>query len=120
MISETAKRIARGSIEKLEIGDMSVVKEWSFAGDIVEGIWLLVNQNRIFEANISSGIGFSIKEWVELCFNLIGKNYNDYLIENNNFISSYKKLVSVNDLIVSIGYKPKIDFKQLAILMMNS
>lgn len=119
MISETAKRIARGNIEKLEIGNMSVVKEWSYAGDIVEGIWLLVNQNRIFEANISSGIGFSIKEWVELCFNLIGKNYNDYLIENNNFISSYKKLVSVNDLIVSIGYKPKIDFKKLAILMVN-
>lgn len=38
MISETAKRIARGNIEKLEIGNMSVVKEWSYAGDIVEEI----------------------------------------------------------------------------------
>ena len=120
MISETAKRIARGSIEKLEIGDMSVVKEWSFAGDIVEGIWLLVNQNEIFEANISNGEGHSIKEWITECFYLIDKNYADYVIENNNFISSYKKLVSVNDLIVSINYKPTIDFKQLAILMMNS
>lgn len=119
MISETAKRIAAGSNEKLEIGDMSVIKEWSYAGDIVEGIWLLVNQNEIFEANISSGEGHSIKEWITECFYLIDKNYADYVIENNNFISSYKKLVSVNDLIVSIGYTPKIDFKKLAILMVN-
>lgn len=118
-ISETAKRISAGSPEKLEIGDMSVIKEWSYAGDIVEGIWLLVNQDKIFEANISSGDGHTIKEWIELCFNLIGKNYKDYIIENQNFISSYQKLVSVNDLIVSIGYKPKIDFKKLRSLMMK-
>ncbi len=118
-IAETVKRIAAGSNEKLEIGDMSVVKEWSYAGDIVEGIWLLVNQNNIFETNISSGIGYSIREWVELCFSLIEKNYKDYVIENHNFISSYKKLVSVNSLIVSIGYDPKINLKKLAVLMMN-
>jgi len=119
MISETVKRIAAGSKEKLEIGNMSVVKEWSYAGDIVKGIWLLVNQNEIFEANISNGEGYSIKEWIAECFKLINKNYEDYVVVNDKFITSYKKLVSVNDLIVSIGYKPTIDFKKLAILMMN-
>ncbi|MEQ1554335.1 MAG: GDP-mannose 4,6-dehydratase, partial [Ferruginibacter sp.] len=79
-ISEAAKRIAAGSNEKLEIGDISVIKEWSFAGDIVQGIWLFINQDKIFEANISSGIGYSIKEWVETCFGLIGKNFEDYII----------------------------------------
>ena len=120
MISETVKRIAAGSTEKLEIGDMSVVKEWSFAGDIVEGIWLLVNQNELFEANISSGIGHSIEEWIKQCFSLINKNYKNYVIENHNFVSSYKKLVSVNNLIVSIGYNPQTDFKQLATIMMRT
>ena len=119
MISETAKRIAAGSVEKLEIGDMSVIKEWSYAGDIVEGIWLLVNQDKIFEANISSGMGYSIQEWIVECFSLINKNYEDYIVVNHNFVSIYKKLVSTNDLIVSIGYKPLIDFKHLAKLMMK-
>ena len=117
MISEAAKRITAGSREKLEIGDMSVIKEWSFAGDIVEGIWILVNQDNIFEANISSGEGFSIKEWVEECFKIVGKDYRNYVIENSNFKSAYKKLVSDNTLIKSIGYNPKIGFKQLAQLM---
>ncbi len=118
-ISEAVKRIGAGSNEKLEIGDLSVVKEWSFAGDIVEGIWLLVNQDEIFEVNISSGEGHSIKEWVEECFKIVGKNYKDYVVENGNFKSSYKKLVSDNTLIKSIGYKTNINLQALALMMLD-
>ncbi len=119
MISEAAKRIAAGSNEKLEIGDMSVIKEWSFAGDIVQGIWLLVNQDKIFEANISGGEGHSIQDWVEECFKIIGKEYKNHVTANNNFKSSYKKLVSDNTLIKSLGYKPNISFSQLAKMMIT-
>jgi GDPmannose 4,6-dehydratase len=119
MISEAAKRIAAGSNEKLEIGDMTVVKEWSYAGDIVEGIWLLVNQGEVFEANISSGEGYSIQEWIEECFKLVGKDYKNYIVENSNFKSSYKKLVSDNKLIISLGYKPKVSFYKLANIMID-
>jgi GDPmannose 4,6-dehydratase len=114
MISETVKRIAAGSNEKLEIGDMSVIKEWSFAGDIVHGIWLLVNQDNIFEANISSGEGHSIKEWIEECFKIVGIDYRDFVVSNSNFKSTYSKLVSDNSLIKSLGYKSHVSFKELA------
>lgn len=114
MISETAKRIAAGSNEKLKIGDMSVIKEWSFAGDIVEGIWLLVNQDDIFEANIGSGIGYSIKEWIEQCFSILNLNVEENITKRKGFSSSYKILVSDNSIIESIGYKEKVGFKELA------
>jgi GDPmannose 4,6-dehydratase len=120
MISETVKRIAAGSNEKLEIGDMSVIKEWSYAGDIVKGIWLLVNQELLFEANISSGEGYSIKEWIEECFKLVDLNLRDNIIERNDFISSYKKLISDNSLIKTLGYKPDVSFHDLAKLMMSN
>ena len=119
MISETAKRIAAGSNEKLEIGDMSVIKEWSYAGDIVEGIWLLVNQDIIFEANISSGIGFSIKEWIIECFGIAEINMKDFVIQRKDFVINYKKLISDNSIIKKMGYKPKISFTQLAKIMMQ-
>jgi GDPmannose 4,6-dehydratase len=118
-ISEAAKRIGKGSNEKLEIGDLSVIKEWSFAGDIVKGIWMLVNQDNIFEANISSGIGYSIQEWVAACFGLVGKNYKDYVIENNNFVSAYKILISDNALIKSLGYSNEVSFSNLAKMMVE-
>ena len=118
-ISAAVERIGKGSDEKLEIGDMSVVKEWAYAGDIAEGIWLLINQETIFEANISNGEGYSIKEWIEECFKLIKKDYFEYIIQNYNFVSSYKKLVSDNTIISALGYSPKISFTNLARMMVN-
>ena len=118
-IAATAVRISNGSDEKLEIGDMSVIKEWSFAGDIVEGVWLLVNQEQIFEANIGSGLGYSILDWVKECFSLIGKDYQNYVIEKNDFKSEYKQLVSDVRLITSIGFLPKVSFKELAKMMVD-
>ncbi len=118
-IAATAVRISNGSDEKLEIGDMSVIKEWSFAGDIVEGVWLLVNQEQIFEANIGSGLGYSILDWVKECFSHIGKDYQDYVIEKNDFKSEYKQLVSDVRLITSIGFLPKVSFKELAKMMVD-
>ena len=119
MISETVKRIAAGSNEKLKIGDMSVVKEWSYADDIVRGIWLLINQDKIFEANIGSGIGYSIKEWMEVCFKLVSLNMNENVEIKNDFVSSYKKLISDNSVIKSLGYQPEVSFSNFAKMMMD-
>lgn len=113
-ISAAAVRIANGSNEKLEIGDLNAVKEWSFAGDIVKGIWLLVNQENIFEANISNGEGYSIQDWTKLCFMNEGLNYEDHVVQAAGFTSSYKKLVSDNSVIKSLGYVPTVSFEMLA------
>ena len=119
-ISAAAKRISTGSAEKLEIGDMSVIKEWAFAGDIVQGIWIFINQDKIYEANISSGLGYSIKDWVDTCFKIIGKDYRDYVIERNDFKAEYKQLVSDASLIHSIGFTPQVSFYELAQMMISN
>ncbi len=118
-ISTAAIRIAKGSNEKLEIGDMDAVKEWSFAGDIVKGIWLLVNQENVFEANISSGEGHSIREWAELCFKKKSLRYEDYTVRVAGFASPYQQLVSDNTVIRSLGYVPEVSFEALAEKMLT-
>jgi GDPmannose 4,6-dehydratase len=118
-IAEAAKRITAGSNEKLTIGDIDAIKEYSYAGDIVKGIWTLVKQDEIFEANISSGKGYSIKEWLQECFSLVNKDWQEHIVANPDFISGYKQLVSDPSLIFSLGWKPEVDFKELAKLMMK-
>lgn len=118
-IAATAVRVASGIEDKIEIGDMSVVKEWTYAGDIVEGIWLLVNQDTIFEANISSGLGYSILDWIKVCFKLIGKDYQHYIYQNNNYKAEYQQLVSNPSLINSLGFQPKVSFEALAKMMIH-
>ena len=118
-IAEAAKRIAAGSNEKLAIGDIDAVKEYTYAGDIVSGIWTLVNQEEITEANISSGIGYSIKDWLDQCFSLVNLDWQNHVTINTDFISTYRQLVSDPSRINSLGWKPEISFEELAKLMMQ-
>lgn len=118
-IFETAKRIANGASDKLEIGDLAAEKEYTYAGDIVEAIWKLVNQTGIYEANIGSGICYSVKEWIQLCCEKFDLSYNDFVTINNSYVSPYQKLVSNNSLIKSLGWNPQIDIYQLFELMKN-
>lgn len=118
-IAEAVKRILKGSDEKLEIGDRSVIKEWTFAGDVVNGIWTLVQQDAVFEANIGSGKGYSIEEYIKLCFSLIGKNWKDYIISKNDFTPEYHQLVSDSSVLNSLGWRPEVSFEQLAQMMLN-
>ncbi len=118
-IAEAAKRIALGSNEKLEIGDMSVVKEYGYAGDIVKGIWTLINQDQLQEANISTGKGYSIEQWLQRCFAIAGKDWKEYVIIKKDFTPEYKQLVSDPSLIRSLGWKPEVDFEELAKMMMH-
>lgn len=112
-------RIAKGSSEKLELGNIEVQKEFSYAGDIVESIWKLVNQDMVFEAVIGSGKAYSIKDFMDYCFRKINKDYRDYLLIKQDFTSEYDVLVSNPALIKSMGWEPKIDFFKLADLMME-
>ncbi|MES2430915.1 MAG: GDP-mannose 4,6-dehydratase [Bacteroidota bacterium] len=118
-ISAAALRIGNGSNEKLVIGDLNAIKEWTYAGDVVKGILTLVQQENIFEANIGSGIGYSIKDWLNECFTLVGKDWKDHVETNPGFIPDYKQLVSDSSLIHSLGWQPQISFKDLAKMMMQ-
>jgi GDPmannose 4,6-dehydratase len=119
MLVKTIKRIASGSKEKIEIGDMEVKKEFNFAGDIVNAIYSLVNQEHVFEAVIGSGEAHSIKEWIEYCCSLLKVDMKGIVIEKENFISEYRILVSDPKLIKSLGWEPKVNFYQLAELMIK-
>ena len=118
-IVQAVKRIARGSDEKIELNDISVKKEFSFAEDIIKGVWTLINQDYVFEVVIGSGQAYSIQEWVEYCFSKIGKRWQNHVIQAKDIKSEYKVLVSDPKLINSLGWKNMIDFYSLADLMLN-
>jgi len=119
-IVSSAKRIANGSSEKLELGNIDVKKEFNYAGDVVKAVWTLINQDTVFEAIIGSGETHSIQEWVEYCFKKINRNWEDYVIINHDFTPDYKVLVSNPELIRSIGWQPTADFYMLADIMMET
>ena len=118
-IALAAKRIGAGANEKIEIGDITVKKEFNFAGDIVEAVWLLINQNKIYEAVIGSGEAHSIEDWLEVCFRRINKNWRDYVVIKNGYRAEYEVLISDPRLIKSLGWRPRTSFAELAAMMME-
>jgi GDPmannose 4,6-dehydratase len=119
MITDAVKRIFNGSNEKITLGDISVKKEWAFAGDIAEGIFTLINQDNIFEACIGTGKAYSIQDWLEICFNRIDKDWKEYIKLNESFSPEYKILVSNPSTIHSLGWQPKATFENLCDMMMK-
>lgn len=105
--------------ERIEIGDVTVKKEFNFAGDVIEAVWRLINQDKIFEAVIGSGTAHSIEEWLELCFGAVNKNWRDCVTIKENFKAEYQILVSNPALINSLGWHPKVDINGLAKMMME-
>ena len=118
-IVKTAQRIKAGEKLKLEIGSTEVRKEFNFAGDIVEAIWTLVNQDQITECVIGSGTSYSIREWIESCFSIVELEWKDHVILLDKFVPEYQNLVSSPDLIRSIGWDPQISFENLSQRMMS-
>ena len=119
MIADAVVRIAAGGEEMLEIGDMSVKKEWGFAGDIVEAVWTLVNQDTVFEAVLGTGHAHSIQDYIELCFSITGKDWKKYTRPKEGFKAAYNQLVSDPATILSLGWQPATSFRDLTKKMLG-
>lgn len=119
-IVKAVQSIQKGNIQKLFLGDIDVQKEFNHAMDLMEAVWVLVNQNIIHEVVLGSGIAHPIKSWVKYCFDTIEKNWEDYVEIDINYKREYDILVCNPSLIKSLGWQPKISFSQLANEMLNN
>lgn len=120
MIALAVQRIAAGSDEIIELGDISVAKEWTFAGDVAKGIFTLVEQDNMFETVIGSGVAYTIENWLESCFRLIGRDWQDHVKIKEGFKAEYPLLVSNPARIQSLGWHSSVDFEDLASMMVLS
>ncbi len=116
-IVSAAKRIAGGSKELIELGDISVRKEWTFAANVVEGIMTLLEQDQVFEATIGSGCAYSIEDWLNECFKLINKDWKCYVREQKKIKAEYNLLISDTATINLLGWHATTTITELAKLM---
>jgi GDPmannose 4,6-dehydratase len=120
MIAAAVNSIAKGERSApIEIGDMEVKKEWTYAGDVVEAVWTMVQQDEIFEATIGSGKAYSIATYLEACFSFIGKDWKKYVQVKPGFKAEYKQLVSDPGTIFSLGWRPEVDIPELVKMMLK-
>lgn len=115
-----AYKIKNKEQDKITIGNPFILKEFNYAGDVVEAVWCLVQQDNVFETIIGSGIVYSIYDWAKYIFSRLDLDLDQHLVIDTNFKTDYKILQSDPRLIKSLGWKPKVDFYKLADLMISA
>jgi GDPmannose 4,6-dehydratase len=78
-IVSAAVRIARGSDEKLALGNMNICRDWGWASDYVEAMWKMIQQDAPDDFVIATGRSHSLEEFVEQCFTLLGLNWREHV-----------------------------------------
>jgi len=119
-ILQTLKRISLGSKEELNLFDITVCKEFGYAGDVVDAIWKLVQNETIFEAVIGTGVAHSIEDWLNICGTYLKLDWKNYVTTQKDFKKEYQVLVSNPKIIKSLGWNPRIDTESLAKMMIEN
>jgi len=114
MIATAARRAAAGQAVQLELGDISVRKEWTFAGDTARAMLTLLQQDKIYETVIGSGQAHSIEDWLSTCFSAVNRDWKEHVVVKTDFIPEYRSLVCDPSTIRSLGWRPSVSFGALA------
>lgn len=124
-ISHGVARISLGKQDKLELGNLESKRDWGFAGDYVEAMWLMLQQENPDDYVIATGETHSVKEFVELAFETVGiSNWEKYVVTN---VEAHLRPAEVDHLIgdasrakKELGWTPKTSFKELVEMMVKA
>lgn len=124
-ISNTVARISLGKQKVLELGNLEAKRDWGFAGDYVEAMWLMLQQEKADDYVIATGENHSVKEFVELAFVSVGiSDWEKYIVANKK---EHLRPAEVDYLIGDaskakkiLGWQPKTSFKQLVEMMVKA
>lgn len=124
-ISHAVARISLGKQKTLELGSLEPKRDWGYAGDYVEAMWLMLQQKEPDDYVISTGENHSVKEFVELAFKNIGITDWEKYVKSD--VNEHLRPAEVDYLIgdaskaaKDLGWKPKTDFKQLVEIMVKA
>lgn len=95
-----ACRIAAGSKEKLRLGDLSIARDWGWAPDYVEAMWLMLQEEMADDFVVATGKTYSLQEFVETAFKFAGLDWRDHVVTD-------PALIRPNDLRVGRGNPAK-------------
>jgi GDPmannose 4,6-dehydratase len=122
-ITRAATRIKCGLQDKLYLGNLDAKRDWGFAGDYVEAMWLMLQQNEPDDYVIATGESRLVREFVEEVFNYLDLDWQKYVeIDPRYFRPSEVDFLQGDASKAKnvLGWEPKVTFKELAKIMTDS
>jgi GDPmannose 4,6-dehydratase len=122
-ITRAAAQIKLGLAQEVTLGDLSAVRDWSFAGDVVRGAWLALQQEQPEDYVFAGGVGRTVAELAETAFACVGLQAERYVRVDPMLVRALERTVSVGDPTRArerLGWEPKLSFEQLVDRMVQA
>lgn len=122
-ITQAAVFIHLGLQSELLLGDLTASRDWNYAGDIVEAIWLMMQKDEPIDVVLGSGVSHTIKDILDIAFAYFNLNWKEYVKTNEKLIRPHETRPLLADPSFArnhLNWTLKVDFKQLIEMMIES
>lgn len=122
-ITMALARIKHGLQKKLYLGNLDAKRDWGFAGDYVEAMWLMLQQSKPDDYVIATGQTYSVKEFLQEAFGYAGLDWKKYVEIDKRYFRPTEVDVLLGDSTKArkvLKWKPKVNFKSLVRMMVDA
>ena len=122
-ITMAAARIKLGLQEKLYLGNLNAIRDWGFAPEYVESMWLMLQQEKPDDYVVATGVGATVRDFCESSFSALGLDYREFVETEDRYTRPTEVDALIGDPTKAeriLGWKAKTHWKELAQLMVTS
>jgi GDPmannose 4,6-dehydratase len=122
-ITDGVARIKLSQAKELRLGNLESQRDWGFAGDYVDAMWRMLQQDTPGSFVIGMGETHSVREFCEIAFGHVGLDFKEFVVQDERFYRPAEVDLLISDPSKSrsvLGWEPAVSFKELVIMMVDA
>jgi GDPmannose 4,6-dehydratase len=122
-VTDGVARIKLGLADQLKLGNLEARRDWGFAGDYVEAMWLMLQQDHAEDYVVATGESHSVRELVEAAFSYVGKAAEAHVAVDPKFLRPAEVDMLIGDASkarAKLGWKPMVSFREMVHMMVEA
>ncbi len=122
-VTDAVARIKLGLAREVRLGNLDARRDWGFAGDYVEAMWLMLQQDEPSDYVVGTGKTWSVRDLCQIAFDAAGLDYRDYVVQDERFFRPAEVDLLVADprrAHEELGWRPKVSFSELISMMVDA
>ncbi len=122
-ITRGIARILAGKEQKLYLGNLDAKRDWGYAADYVEAMWLMLQQDQPGDYVVATGVTHTVREFLEECCGLVGLNWREFVELDERYLRPTEVDLLIGDATKArsvLGWRPRTSFEQLVRMMLKA
>lgn len=122
-VAYTAARIKLGLATELRMGNLEAQRDWGYAPDYVDAMWRMLQQDTPDDYVVATGRTHTVQRLVEIAFDCVGRNWQDYVVQDEKFMRPAEVDLLVGDSSKArqvLGWEPQVSFERMIEIMVTT